>query len=124
MRARFNDLLEEGELPVGEVVTEEDPDKGFVLASLRTGGASHKFETTRDISTVAWDLRVDAVKTLEHYLQEVQASTVLAKLPQRKRDRVLTLAAAAPDAIVKGTQLLKAKVPTAYWRDIIASGRL
>ena len=118
LRARFNDLLRLANLPVGEVMTTGSTDKGYVLASLRAGGATHKFEQRRDIATVAWDLRVDNVKTLEHYLQEVQSATALARLSDRTRKRVQLFADTAAETVEKAIVLLNAGVPSHLWHEM------
>ena len=51
------------------------------LACLRGGGATDIFNDTEDPSLVAWRLRIDNVKVLKHYIQEVNAKRVLSIIP-------------------------------------------
>jgi hypothetical protein len=70
----------------------------------------------------AWDLRVDNTKVLEHYLQETQASMLLASLSELKREEFLALATAADELVVAVVPLVRAGVPPRLWHQMIVSG--
>eukprot|EP00438_Fugacium_kawagutii_P025922 Skav202341 [mRNA] locus=scaffold2638:25078:31004:- [translate_table: standard] len=60
----------------------------FTPASLRGGGAVHKYRAGATVTDVMWALRLKHVETLQHYLQEVTASLSLASLPETCKQKV------------------------------------
>ena len=62
----------------------------FTPASLRGGGAVHKYRAGATITDVMWALRLKHVDTLQHYLQEVTASLSLASLPEDCKKKAST----------------------------------
>eukprot|EP00434_Breviolum_minutum_P041149 symbB.v1.2.036602.t1/scaffold5201.1/size46531/4 len=56
-------------------------DHGCTPAVLRGSGATHMFMDSEDLARVQWRGRWSQLKTLEYYIQEVGAQTILAKLP-------------------------------------------
>ena len=63
-------------------------DCGFTLASLRTGGATHHFQTFRNISLLQYHGRWKSLQTLQHYVQEAMASQTWASIPNMARQHV------------------------------------
>ena len=125
--ARFRELALFLGLPVGEAANpsaeERGRRKGLVPASIRTGGATFKFaQYDRNVVQTAWDLRVDNTKVLEHYLQETQASMLLASLSEARRETILALATAADVLVVAVVPLVRAGVPPRLWQQMIVSG--
>ena len=56
---------------------------------LRGGGCVAEFVDTSRIDSLMWRMRLQNTKTLEHYLQEVVARQIVAKLPQHSRDIII-----------------------------------
>ena len=56
---------------------------------LRGGGCVAEFVDTGRIDSLMWRMRLQNTKTLEHYLQEVVARQIVAKLPQDSREIVI-----------------------------------
>ena len=52
-----------------------------------------------DLSRVQWRGRWSQLRTVEHYVQEVAAQTMLSRLPSFARHRIATFNAAAPDLL-------------------------
>ena len=88
-RGAFAELVRILGLPVGDL-------QGLTPASLRAGGATWLFETTRDLDLVRWRGRWASQRTLEVYIQEVSADRLLADATSETRARVRRLASAAP----------------------------
>ena len=125
-KSRFDDLARFLGLIVGEAVDPASQGrhriKGLVPASLRTGGATYKFLLyDRSVSKTSWDLRVDSTKVLEHYLQETQASMMLASLPEPTRNRIELLASVTEGLVHQALPLVHAGVPPRLWRRMIVS---
>lgn len=68
----------------------------FTPASLRGGGAVHKYRAGAGVMDVMRALRLKRVDTLQHYLQEVTASLSLATLPDNCEQNVRASAALFP----------------------------
>ena len=68
-------------------------------ACMRGGGACAFDKATRDISTLAWRMRIQNQQTLTHYLQEVAYANSLAELSSAARAQIST-AARVYDAVV------------------------
>ena len=62
---------------------------------LRGSGAMHFYLCTENIPLLSWRGRWARTRTLEHYLQEVAAQTLLADLPRSSRARIKALDSAA-----------------------------
>ena len=88
LQRAFEALLQHLGIPYGD-------SQGLTLASLRGGGATWLYETTRSLELVRWRGRWAAIKTLEVYLQEVAANALLAACPPQVRQRVRRRAAPA-----------------------------
>ena len=54
-------------------------------ASLRSGGAIAAYQTGTSTSELLWKMRLKSLNTLEHYLQEMAACSVLPNLPRQAR---------------------------------------
>jgi len=71
--------------------------EGITPASHRGGGATLCFERTGSLDLTRWRGRWSATsRTLEIYIQEVAAASVLPSLDASHRERILLFAAAAP----------------------------
>ena len=71
--------------------------RGLTPASHRGGGATWTFEQTGDLELTRWRGRwASTSRTLEVYIQEVAAASVLPALNAGHRQRVLAFAQAAP----------------------------
>ena len=77
---------------------------GLTLASLRAGGATWLFETTRDLQLVRWRGRWASMRTLEVYIQEVAADRLLADAGAEVRARVERFSAAVPYLVRQWTE--------------------
>ena len=63
---------------------------------VRGGGCVHSFQQGTEIPLLLWRMRIRHLQTLESYLQEVVASTVVSELPLEARQRIATAAALSP----------------------------
>lgn len=63
----------------------------FTPASLRAGGATHEFLAHGDIAKLRWRGRWQAVKTMDHYVQEIAAALVTTRLPDATRQLIQQL---------------------------------
>ena len=64
------------------------PTRGCTPASLRGSGATHMYLSFDDLGKVQWRGRWAQMKTLEFYIQEVAAQTLVGKLDPVSRERV------------------------------------
>ena len=74
--------------------------KGATPGVLRGSGATHFYLCTENIPLLAWRGRWARTKTLEYYLQEVAAQTLLSELPATVRARIRIFDRAADDLLV------------------------
>ena len=63
---------------------------------IRGGGCVFSFQSGCPIQMLLWRMRLKHQVTLESYLQEVVATTVLPRLPKKSRDRISAAASIAP----------------------------
>ncbi len=63
-------------------------DRGATPGVLRGSGATHMYLECEDLSRVQWRGRWSQLRTVEHYVQEVAAQTMLYRLPSHARHRV------------------------------------
>ena len=70
-RRRWNSLLEALDVPLTI---------GLTPSSVRGGGAVAAYRAGLPIQDSVWKMRIQHVHTLQHYLQEMAADNVLAKL--------------------------------------------
>ena len=84
-RNRWNSVLGRLSIPVSQ------RDHGCTPAVLRGSGATHMFMDSEDLARVQWRGRWSQLKTLEYYIQEVGAQTILAKLPSSAHSKVKIL---------------------------------
>eukprot|EP00435_Cladocopium_sp_Y103_P010900 s2474_g2.t2 len=77
-------------------------DRGATPAVLRGSGATHMYLVTEDLPRIQWRGRWSQLKTVEHYVQEVAAQTLLTRLDERAKHRLKLLdessASGPPDA--------------------------
>lgn len=78
-RRRWNVILESLEIP---------PNCGLTPGGLRGGGCVASFQAGCDIGRLLWKMRLRHQVTLENYLQEVTASTLVSSLPSKARRRI------------------------------------
>ena len=76
--------------------------KGLTPASLRAGGATHLFTTTQNMEIVRWKGRWQSLRTVEHYVQEINCIAVLQDMPPASRDRLGAFGAHAA-RLLRGT---------------------
>eukprot|EP00438_Fugacium_kawagutii_P022352 Skav233118 [mRNA] locus=scaffold1342:395006:405928:- [translate_table: standard] len=67
-------------------------DSGLTPGGVRGGGCVYAFQQGADISLLLWRMRIKHLQTLESYLQEVVASTVVSELPLQARRCISTAA--------------------------------
>ena len=94
-RRRWDAILEALLIPKSSTLTP---------GGLRGGGCVHAFQKGCDLPKLLWRMRIKHLQTLESYLQDVAASTVISELPSAARERVRCAAAM--------TSSLLAAVPT------------
>jgi len=78
-RRRWNVILESLEIP---------PNCGLTPGGLWGGGCVASFQAGCDIGRLLWKMRLRHQVTLENYLQEVTASTLVSSLPSKARRRI------------------------------------
>ena len=92
-RRCWNDIL--SFLGVPSMTAQGGPTPG----SLRGSGATDLYLQRMAIPDIAWQGRWLRVQTLEFYLQEVAARTLLPRLPADARDRIMLLSDAAASVV-------------------------
>ena len=87
--------------------------KPFTLTpgGLRGGAAVYHYRMGKPIQDLLWLLRLRSQATLEHYLQEVASLNILAKLPPKDRQSILSIAATFP-FLAAATSLPGSSEPT------------
>eukprot|EP00435_Cladocopium_sp_Y103_P053469 s2702_g17.t1 len=73
--------------------------RGATPAVLRGSGATALYLQSEDLSLIQWRGRWAQLKTVEHYIQEVAAQSLLAQLSPRSRDVIKLFAEAAEPLI-------------------------
>lgn len=111
LRKRFNNLLEAVGLKGGD----HGEVRGFDLASLRPGGATHLLLRTEDPELIRRRGRWLSSRVMEIYLQEVMATTYIQKLSPTVRAKILRLAAAFPHVLAQALSFLSCGIPAAVW---------
>ena len=86
-RGRWNRCLKILGIPEGSAL---------LPGGLRGGGAVAAYRHEVPIDTILWRMRIQNMKTLNHYLQEVAAVSVLGDLPLQARERIKAAAAYYP----------------------------
>ena len=71
------------------------PSRGATPAVLRGSGATALYLESEDLSLIQWRGRWAQLKTVEHYIQEVAAQSLLAQMPPEDRAVVKLFADAA-----------------------------
>ncbi len=61
---------------------------GLTPASLRAGGAIRAYRQNEDLGRLMWRMRLKQAETLQHYLQEVAAISILGELPEVSQRRI------------------------------------
>lgn len=70
---------------------------GLTPGGIRGGGCVHAFKSGVDFGRLLWKMRIKHLETLEHYLQEVVASTVVSEVPSVARQRISTASDLLPN---------------------------
>ena len=60
---------------------------------IRGGGCVYAFQQGTELTKLLWRMRIKHLQTLESYLQEVAASTIVSELPKHSRERIRCAAA-------------------------------
>ena len=111
LRNRFRQLLKGLGLPSERTAGQRCLD----LGSLRAGGAAFLLLATEDSELVRRRGRWIAPRTMEIYLQEVQATVYFPSLPRLLKERILNLALSFPELLQHMQQLNKIQVPPTAW---------
>lgn len=86
-RTRWNKLMEELLIPLPQRPTP---------ASIRGGGAILAYQRGEHIQDIMWRMRVSTQSTLEHYLQEMAADSIMTRLPENSKHRIRSAALIFP----------------------------
>ena len=78
-RRRWDDLLQ---------ALHVSSDIGLTPASVRGGAAVHAYRQGTPVHDLLWRMRLQHIQTLQHYLQELAAETVLGRLTSQARHAV------------------------------------
>ena len=78
-RRRWDDLLQ---------ALHVSSDIGLTPASVRGGAAVHAYRQCTPVHDLLWRMRLQHIQTLQHYLQELAAETVLGRLTSQARHAV------------------------------------
>ena len=63
-------------------------DLGLTPGCIRGGAAVHAYQSGVPVHDLPWRMRIQHVATLQHYLQEMAAESVLGKLPTSSRESI------------------------------------
>ena len=74
----------------------------------------HHFEIHENLERLCWDMRIQSKRTVEHYLQEVAANTVLNKLPSTCIQKIKDLNGVYGQILAASTAHLNYKLRQAY----------
>ena len=85
------------------------------LGSLRAGGATWLLQTTEDAELTRRRGRWINAKTMEIYIQEVQATSFFANLPSETRRRIVGLSLIFPDVLSKCKLWKRSNIPRSAW---------
>lgn len=88
-RRRWNEVMSRLGIPVGSRAG------GVTPAVLRGSGATYQYLLHEDLSRVQWRGRWSQLRTVEHYVQEVGAQTIVARLDPLSRSRIKELSDAS-----------------------------
>ncbi len=64
------------------------PELGLTPGGIRGGGCVHAFAVEANLPLLMWRMRIKSMQTLESYLQEVAANTILCEMPTRTRETI------------------------------------
>ena len=96
------------------------PSRLYTPGGLRGGGAVRHFELHRDLPRLMWDMRLQNVTTLNHYLQEVVSSTSICSIPFASRSKLTFFQNAAQPLAEAAGILLKSKCDKSF-RKLLAT---
>jgi hypothetical protein len=94
--------------------------EGLTPASFRGGGATYLFEVTQDAPFVMRRGRWMSMRTMDIYLQELQAAMLLPRLSEIARMRIYTFASLSEHVTDKAISLLQHNVVPAAWPSFFA----
>ena len=103
------------ELTSSQILILALPHRGYDLASLRPGGATHLLNITEDAELVKRRGRWATTKVMNIYLQEIAVATGLEKLTPETRSKVDRLCAIFPLVLQQVLQYLKFNIPCTAW---------
>ena len=111
LRTRLRQLLAALWLPVSR----SSLGKPLDLGSLRAGGATWLLQTTEDAELTRRRGRWINAKTMEIYIQEIQATAFFVNLPLETRRRIVGLSLLFPEVLQKCISWKSAKIPSTAW---------
>ena len=111
LRRRFSQLLS----AIGIASGSSHGARGYDLASLRPGGATHLLNITENSELVRRRGRWASTKVMDIYLQEIAVATGLMKLSMSARERVDRLCAIYPEVLQISVQYLNSCIPCTAW---------
>ena len=111
LRTRLRQLLSALWLPTVRTATTKPLDVG----SLRAGGATWLLQTTEDAELTRRRGRWVNAKTMEIYIQEIQATSFFTSLPSETRRRIVGLSLVFPEVLQKCIGWKAAKIPSSSW---------
>ena len=111
LRTRLRQLLTALWLPTSRTSSSKPLD----LGSLRAGGATWLLQTTEDAELTRRRGRWINAKTMEIYIQEIQATSFFVTLPLETRRRIVSLSLIFPDVLEKCISWKTAKIPSSAW---------
>ena len=111
LRTRLRKLLSALWLPTVRTATTKPLDVG----SLRAGGATWLLQTTEDAELTRRRGRWINAKTMEIYIQEIQATSFFTSLPSETRRRIVGLSLVFPEVLQKCIGWKAAKIPSSSW---------
>lgn len=86
-RKRWDALLVELQVPESQRPTP---------ASIRGGGAIFAYQKGESVQDILWRMRLSSLPTLEHYLQELAADSLMSRLPANSKFKIRSAAVFFP----------------------------
>ena len=102
-RRRWDAVLNRLGVPTGQ------KQKGATPAVLRGSGATHMYLQCEDLCRVQWRGRWAQLKTIEHYIQEVAAQTLLHNLDSLAKERIRLFSSCSSSLMSEFVGLTKSK---------------
>ncbi len=80
-RSRWDKIMQRLEVP---------KEKRPTPSSIRGGGAIRAYQEGESVLNLLWRMRLSHLPTLEHYVQELAAESLVSQLPERCRQRIIS----------------------------------